>query len=201
MQGLAQPWEWGQCCGTVLGASGVPWDPPDHAGRTRPGDRAGRAKFQKILCWIEPKWLLDRVFLGVIHEPPSGLGRSSSFGESSPSFRERSPLFGDSVHCPPPAGSLEAPVSRGGFSVPCFWGTLGLFGAGAGSCAELPHVLSLSPAPMSPRVAGITLQLPDLPADVCMCVSPSSPHAPSPSLPVPLPGVPDWDPTWGRGCL
>lgn len=84
---------------------------------------------------------------------------------------------------------------------PFLGGPLGFFVGGTRSCAELPHKLSLSSAPKSPRVARITLQLPDLLANACMYVSPGSPHTPSPSLPVPLPGVPDWDPTCEWGCL
>lgn len=188
----AEGWYW-----EPAGCPGIPQtmleEPDLETGLEEPNSRRFCAGLSPNGYWIVFSWVS---FMSL----PPVLGSHPHLERAHPHFG-RGPLFGDSVHCPPPAGSLEAPVSRGGFSVPCFWGTLGLFGAGARSCAELPHVLSLSPAPMSPRVAGITLQLPDLPADVCMCVSPSSLHAPSPSLPVPLPGVPDWDPTWGRGCL
>lgn len=161
----------------VLGATGVPWDPPDHdleTGLEMPNSSRFCAGSSPNGCWIMFSWVSFRSLSLV-------LGGHPHLGEAHPHW-ERTSLSGDGAHFsfPLPSGSLEAPVSHGGFAVPCFWGILGLFWGGARNCAKLPHVLSPSSSPMSPRVAGITLQLPDLPANARMCVSPSSPQLPDP---------------------
>lgn len=203
INGFGTAWKWGQCCRMVLGASGVPWHPPDYdlgIGLEKPNSSRFCAGLSLNGCWIVFS-LLDHVFLGDIQEPFSGFGRSFLFGGSSLSFQKRSPLSGDEAHCPPPFLALWRLLCHMVVLLcPGFGGPLGFLGREAVSCAKLPHVLSLSSAPTPPRVAGITLQLPDLPANVCMCVSPSSPQLPDPpSLCCSL--GEDWGPTCGQRCL
>lgn len=57
---------WGDSAGTALqegpGTSGVPWgpqSPPGQTGGIWPGDGAGAAKLQEILCRLRPKWPLE----------------------------------------------------------------------------------------------------------------------------------------------
>lgn len=197
INGFDIAWKWGQCCRMALGASGVPWDPPDHdleTGLQKPNSSRFYAGLSLNGCWIMFSWVLFWSLSLVLRGRPVWgeltliLGKVTFVWKcgSGPSLLLA--LWRFLCHMV----VLLCPI----FGDP--WVFLG---RGAGSCAELPHALSPSSTSMSPRVAGITLQLSDLPANACMYVSPGSPQAPRPSLPLPLPGVLDWDPTWGWRCL
>lgn len=143
---------WGQLCGKVLGASGVPWDPPrtpqDWAGRSWAGDGTGAARLQEALCKVGPE------------QPPKVCSMMFSWVPSvstTSSFGEATPVLGRGETLPP------QPLARQGLllgrvvvllcSVPCYWGTLGSRAGAAGGphhCAELLHPSVLSTSPCVP---------------------------------------------------
>lgn len=109
----------------VLGASGVPWDPPDHDLETwveKPNSRRFYAGLSPNGCWIVLSWVS---FRGL----SLALGGHPYLGGAYAHFRRDHLCLGMGFIVLPPS-SPEASVSRGGFAVPFFGGTLGLFCGG-----------------------------------------------------------------------
>lgn len=136
----------------VLGTSGVPWDPPDHdleTGLEKPNSSRFCAGLSPNNWWIVFSWVSFRSLSLVLGGHPHLRGAHPHLGKVTFVRRWGSFLF------PPASGSLEAPVSHGGFAVPWFWGTLGLFvGGEPGTVPSCPMCCPCSQPQCSPGWLG-----------------------------------------------
>lgn len=168
INGFDIAWKWGQCCRMVLGASGVPWDPPDHdleTGLQKPNSSRFCAGLSLNGCWIMFSWVLFCF---------SGLARSSSFWE-------RSPLFGNVAQGPPCSWLSGGSCVTWWFCCALFLGTLGFFWGG--EPGAVPSCPTHCPHPQPPCPPGWLGSL--CSCQICqlmrVCVSaPALPRLPDP---------------------
>lgn len=152
MQGLAQLGNGDSAAGRYwepVGCPGIPQttleEPDLETGLEKPNSRRFCAGLSPNGCWIMFSWVSFMSLSPVLGGHPHLEGAHPHFGRG---------------HLCLGIGFTALPPQLSGGSCVTWWFCCALFlgdprascgGGGAGSCAELPHVLSLSSAPTSPR--------------------------------------------------